>query len=439
MLTVLFRSARRAQKTAVSSLRGKYTPPPDKSITHRALFLAALAKGTSQIKNPLATGDCLSTLNALQKLGVSIRKGRGIWTVKGKGGLQSNSRRTIDCGNSGTTIRLLTGILSSQGVEAVLSGDSSLKKRPMKRVIEPLRKMGAKITAHKDNFAPIRIHKDSSLRGITWGSPIASAQVKTALLLAGLSASGKTTVIEPAKSRDHTERMLKGLGVKVGVEGNRVTVTGGAALKGFNISVPGDFSSASFFIVAALIVPGSHLILRNVNLNPTRTGLLTVLKKMGAKIKVLRISNKDFEPVGDLDVRHSMLKGTRVSGAQIPLLIDEIPILAVAASQARGKTIVKGALELRVKESDRIAAIVSELKKMGANIKERLDGFTVTGPSSLRGAPADSRGDHRMAMALAVAGLVAAGKTKIKDFSCTRVSYPGFVNDLASLLHPKPR
>lgn len=435
---------------AVKTLRGIYRPPPDKSITHRALFLAALARGTSVIKNPLSTGDCLSTLNALQKLGISIRKGRGMWTIIGTGGFAGGGFKTrryrIDCGNSGTTIRLLTGILSSRNISAILSGDSSLRKRPMRRVIEPLRKMGAKISARQDNFAPIRIHmrRGGRMKGITWRMSVASAQVKSALLLAGLAAEGETTVIEPSKSRDHTERMLKGMGAPVAVKGNRVMIrrgdkrTGGLQtrpyiLRPFDFTVPGDFSSAAFIIAAALIVPGSNVLIRGVNLNPTRTGFLSVLKKMRAKIKVLNTKLKYFELVGDIEVCYSNLKGASISGSQIPLLIDEIPILAVLASQAHGKTAVSGAGELRVKESDRLAAIASELSKMGARIKEKKDGFVIHGPCALRGAACDSFGDHRMAMALAVAGLVAQGKTSIKDFDCTRVSYPGFLHDLSKL------
>ena len=347
----------------------------------------------------------------------------------------------IDCGNSGTTLRLLTGILSSLNIPATLSGDASLRKRPMKRVIEPLRKMGAPISARQDNFAPICMGcrggfqtRPYLLRGITWRMNVASAQVKSAILLAGLAAEGDTTVIEPSKSRDHTERMLKGMGVRIQVAGNRVTIPGGQVLRPFKFTVPGDFSSAAFLLAAATIVPGSKVLIRGVNLNPTRTGLLSVLKRMGAKIRTLNIQLKNFEPVGDLEVGYSNLKGTSVSGHEIPLLIDEIPILAVLATQARGKTIVSQAGELRVKESDRISAIVSQLKRLGACVQEKKAGFIIEGPSVLRGASCDSFGDHRMAMALAVAGLITKGKISIKDFDCTRVSYPNFLKDLKSLL-----
>lgn len=435
----------------MKTIRGIYHPPPDKSITHRALFLAALARGTSVIRNPLATGDCLSTLKALQKLGVSIRKRPGVWTVTGrKGGVQTRPykpRGVIDCGNSGTTIRLLTGILSSRNISAILSGDSSLRKRPMRRVIEPLRKMGAKISARQDNFAPIRIENRTGrfetrpyLHGITWRMRVASAQVKSAILLAGLFTKGKTTVTEPSRSRDHTERMLKSMGAKIEFsrtgalnKPNRVSISGGGELKGIHLTVPGDFSSAAFFISAALIVPGSHLFIKNVNLNFTRIGFLIVLKKMGARFRLRNITTQGGEPVGEIEVKYSRLKGVQVSKDEIPSMIDEIPILAIVASQAQGKTIVSGAEELRVKESDRLAAIVSELSKMGAQIKERKDGFIIQGPCVLRGASCDSFGDHRMAMSLAVAGLVSKGKISIKDFGCTRVSYPNFLNDLSKL------
>ena len=442
----LLQSPGRTQRPPLSkTLRGVYRPPPDKSITHRALFFAALAKGTSVIRNPLSTGDCISTLKALQKLGISIKKGRGTWTVTGRGGFQTRPHKpgaVVDCGNSGTTLRLLMGILASRGVPAVLSGDASLKKRPMKRVIEPLRKMGADISARKDDYAPVRIRRGGQIKGITWRMPVASAQVKSALLLAGLAADGETTVIEPSKSRDHTERMMKGMGVPIKISGNTVTIRKGGfktrpyILRPFNLTVPGDFSSAAFIIAAAAVVPGSKVIVRGVNLNPTRTGFLSVLKEMGAKIRVLNTKTRYFEPVGDLEVSHSNLRSVTVSGSRIPLLIDEIPILAVVASQAGGRTAVSGAGELRVKESDRIKAIVSQLKRMGVRIEEKRDGFIIQGPCVLRGASCDSFGDHRMAMALAVAGLAARGRTAIKGFGCARVSYPGFIKDLKSLSRP---
>ncbi len=429
-------------------ISGEYRPPPDKSITHRGIFLGALSHETSRVQNPLTSGDCLSTFRAFNQLGVKITKKKNEWVIaKGKKSVLtqlrelSAPRAALDCGNSGTTMRLLSGILSGQAFKSRLTGDASLSKRPMKRVIEPLTKMGAKISASKDGTAPLEIAGNPHLRAIEWKSGVASAQVKSSILLAGLFADGKTMVIEPERSRDHTERILKSMGAKIRFKSsgsalveNKISIEGGAILRGLDFKVPGDFSSAAFFIAAALIVPGSDLTILDVNLNPTRTGLLGVLRRMGAKIRLESVREESGEPIGDLRVRYSELNSTEVSPAEIPLLIDEIPVLSVIATQASGITTIIGAEELRVKESDRLSAIATELRKMGARIQEKKDGLVIEGRTPLQGAIVQSCDDHRMAMSLAVAGLVATKWiTMIKDFNCISISFPSFWQDLKSL------
>lgn len=431
---------------------GTLVPPPDKSITHRAIFLSALSCKKSVIRNPLLSSDCLSTIHCLRKLGVPIKISKE--TVKipaGKKSPWSNFRMLhkpnsdLDCGNSGTTMRMLCGVLAAQPFECRLVGDSSLSQRPMQRVTEPLSQMGAKIQARKNNFAPLIIHGNPFLKPIIYRTPVASAQVKSAILLAGLFCKGKTTVEEPVRSRDHTERMLQELGIPVllssprreedGSKGsNKVSVWGGGSLVGLNLTIPGDFSSASFFIAAALLIPNSELLIKNVNLNPTRTGLLKVLRRMGAKIKIENLKKIYGEPAGNLRVQSSVLKSVSVSGKEIPSLIDEVPILSVLLTQSKGKSKISGVEELRVKESDRIAAICSQLKKMGAKIKETRDGMRIEGPTPLRGAKVNSFGDHRIAMSLAIAGLIAQGKTEIAGFDSVRISYPNFLTDLKKLI-----
>jgi 3-phosphoshikimate 1-carboxyvinyltransferase len=426
-------------------IQGILTPPPDKSITHRALFLAALSPQSSIIRNPLLSGDCRSTLNCFKKLGVPIHvRSNQIRVRSGKKSLDFPYRQfkpaksSLNCGNSGTTLRLLSGVLSAQPFVSRLIGDVSLSKRPMKRILDPLSAMGAKIQARKGHVAPLVIHGDPHLKAITWKSPVASAQVKSAILLAGLFAKGKTTVIEPHLSRDHTERMLPGLGVKLQRSSHTVSVIGQGSLKGLHGTIPGDFSSASFFIVAALVVPHSQLTLHKVNLNPTRSGLLKVLKRMGAKIEVRQLRNVCGEPLGTLHIQYSQLKGTTVGGKEIPSLIDEIPILCVAATQAKGWTEIRDAQELRVKETDRIRAVVSELKKLGANIQEKKAGCVIQGAHPLVGSPVVTYSDHRMAMSLAVAALVARGKTTIQGFDCVKISYPHFLSDLKKIIGKYP-
>lgn len=429
-------------------IQGSYSPPPDKSITHRAVFFGSLSTRRSRIKNPLLSGDCLSTIGAFRALGVPIRVGKkevliGPGKRSSAHGLRELKppRSFIDCGNSGTTMRLLSGVLAAQPFRSELRGDDSLSKRPMKRVIEPLRAMGARIDARDGNFAPLVVHGRPGLNAIHWDSPVSSAQVKSCVLLAGLFAKGKTSVAEPTRSRDHTERMLDGLGARIEYRKggpthakNRAAVRPGGDLDGVQITVPGDFSSAAFFIAAALLVPGSKLLVKNVNLNPTRTGLLPVLRRMGARISVERERVAGGEPIGDLRVQASVLRGAEVSKSEIPLMIDEVPILAVLATQAKGKTVISGAQELRFKESDRLAAIAAELSKMGARIREKTDGLVIEGPAPLRGAEVRSYDDHRMAMSLAVAALAAEGPTEIEAFDCIRISFPTFLRDLLSLI-----
>ncbi|MBI4217745.1 MAG: 3-phosphoshikimate 1-carboxyvinyltransferase [Elusimicrobia bacterium] len=425
---------------------GEWTPPPDKSITHRAIFLASLSTQKSEIRNPLFSGDCLSSLNAFRSLGVELQTGKEKISVSsGKKSRWNPLRRLepssspIHCGNSGTTMRLLAGVLSGQPFKSRLVGDRSLSQRPMKRVTDPLTRMGAEISAREGRFAPLVIQGREKLKPIFWKSPVASAQVKSSILLAGLFAEGTTTVQEPSLSRDHTERMLRGLGVPITIgrrsrSGYQVSVQAGSGLEGLDLTVPGDFSSAAFLIASAILAPRSEMHVRAVNLNPTRTGLLNVLKRMGAQFSVQNKKEIFGEPVGDIWVRSSNLKGAVVQAEEVPLLIDEIPILAVIATQAKGRTRIMGAEELRVKESNRLRAISTELKKMGADIEETKDGLLIQGQTPLRGNQVESYSDHRMAMSLSVAGLIASGETTIRNFNCTQISFPGFLNALKQLI-----
>lgn len=424
--------------TKANKLVGKPVIPGDKSISHRAAILSSIAEGKTRIKSFLPTGDCLSTLRCLSALGVRIEGvGGEKLIVYGRGlfGLRE-PEDILDAGNSATTMRLLTGLLSGQRVFSVIAGDESLNRRPMGRITKPLRMMGARIWGREDaEYAPLAI-SGSPLLGQYYLSPIASAQVKSAILLAGLLAEGETTVKEPYLTRDHTERMLKLMGAKITVskeEESSATVTGGKTLKGSAIDIPADFSSAAFLVVAAAIVPRSELVLREVGVSTTRTGLVDVLRKMGAKIDLENHKVVSNEPRADIVVSSSKLNGVVVEGEVVPRMIDEIPILAVAATQAEGKTVFKGVGELRVKETDRISALATELKKMGAKIKEEKEDFTVEGPTSLKGALVSSYGDHRMAMALAVAGLVASGTTTIDQAECIDISFPNFERVLKSV------
>jgi 3-phosphoshikimate 1-carboxyvinyltransferase len=422
------------------SLRGIVRVPGDKSISHRALLFGAIAEGETRIEGLLPAEDPLSTAACLRAMGVGlseIRSGEPV-LVQGVGldGFQE-PENVLDCGNSGTTMRLMLGLLSGRaGRHFVLTGDSSLRRRPMRRVGSPLAEMGASIHGRDGgNLAPLAI-AGQHLHGATIRTPVASAQVKSALLLAALTANGPTTVIEPALSRDHSERMLRAFGADLvvsGPGGTQVTVSPGPSLRGQEVVVPGDISSAAFWLVAGAITPGAALTIENVGLNPSRTGILEVLAQMGAAIEVLRPRDVAGEPVGDLRVVHGPLRAFTIGGDLIPRLVDEIPVLAVAACCAEGVSHISGAEELRVKETDRLAVMARHLGAMGARLEEHADGLTIQGITPLHGAEVDSETDHRVAMSLAVASLVASGDTRLHDSAAAAVSYPGFWDDLASL------
>ena len=414
------------------AVSGTIVPPGDKSLSHRVLILSAIADGDSTITNFLPSEDCLCTERALRQMGVRIeRPGKTVRKVHGVGlrGLQ-RPQTELWMGNSGTSMRLLAGLLAAQNFKSILRGDESLEKRPMKRILLPLTMMGAEVSpANKKGYPPLHI-SGRGIRGVHYTSPVASAQVKSCLLLAGLYADGPTTVTEPSKSRDHTERILPHYGARVEVDGNSVTVYPAESLHALDVEVPGDISSAAYFIVLAALYPGAELTIRNVGLNPTRTGVLGVLERMGANIQVdtSRCSEHPLgEPCGDLIVRHSKLKGTTIGGEEIPRCIDELPILAVAASLAEGTTTIKDAAELRVKESDRIRALATNLRKMAVNVEEMDDGLVIEGRDGFTPATVDSFGDHRIAMAFIIAGLVAErAATTVTDTACIKTSFPGF-------------
>ncbi|MCS7235069.1 MAG: 3-phosphoshikimate 1-carboxyvinyltransferase [Armatimonadetes bacterium] len=404
-------------------------------MSHRAVLVGALARGTTVARNFLVAEDTLRSVACVRQLGVPVELEDGVLRVHGRE-RWCQPGEVLDAGNSGTTLRLLCGLLAGQPLEAVLDGDASLRRRPMDRVVEPLRRMGADLEAREGRFAPVRV-RGGRLRPARHPLAVASAQVKSALLLAGLYAQGTTVVVEPAQSRDHTERMLSAMGVSV----HRHTLSGGAvevSVEGparpeaLEVEVPGDFSSAAFFLVAAAAQPGAELVAEHVGLNPTRTGLLGVLREMGADIRVEEVREVAGEPVGNLVVRGSQLRGTRVGGGLIPRLIDEIPALAVAAAVAEGETVVQDAAELRVKESDRVRTVVDGLRAVGVEAEELADGFVVRG-GHIRGGVVDPQGDHRIAMAFAVAGLLSRGGVRVLDVACAAVSFPEFPRWLEAL------
>ena len=424
-------------------LRGEIRIPGDKSISHRAIMLGAVAEGETIVNNFLPSADCLATVKCFQEMGIEIAINGSRLQMQGKGlrGL-SKPDGVLDVGNSGTTIRLISGILAGQSFETTITGEASIQKRPMRWIAEPLWRMGVRVEGRGkgEEIYPPLVISGGKLRPIEYKLPMASAQVKSCILLAGLYADGETCVIEPAASRDHTERMLSYLGVKFAKLGNRVSVCGPASFEGREIDVPGDISSAAFLMVAGLLVPNSDLLLRRVGVNPTRTGILEVLHRMGAKVEVLDEEIVSGEPRANILIRNAEcgmrnLKGMEIGGELIPKVIDEIPIIAVLATQTEGKTIIKDAKELRVKESDRIKTISTELKKMGAKIEEKEDGMVIHGPTKLKGAKVQSYGDHRVAMSLAVAGLIAEGETVIEDTDCIETSFPGFEGQLKKLLN----
>ena len=413
-------------------LRGEITVPGDKSISHRAVMLGALANGTTHITGFLMGEDCLSTIDCFRKMGVEIEITDSEVIVEGVGlhGLCA-PEETLYTGNSGTTTRLLCGILAGQPFTATLNGDASIQKRPMGRVIKPLREMGASIEGKNDNYGPLTLYP-SELYGIEYRLPVASAQLKSAILLAGLYAEGQTTVIEPAPSRDHTERMFRALGVEVETHGSTITLEPPEDLYAVDIRVPGDISSAAFFLVAGAIVEGSELTIRNVGVNPTRTGILDVLHEMGADISISNFHD-DAEPVCDLTVKHSMLRGVEIGGSIIPRLIDELPVIAVAAAYAEGETVIRDAQELKVKESNRIAAMVTELKKAGVDAEETDDGMIIRGGKRPHGAAFETYKDHRIAMSLAVLALAARSACRIDEPEVVAISYPDFFHTLERL------
>lgn len=415
-------------------LKGEVTVPGDKSISHRAVMFGAISKGTTEVTNFLQGADCLSTIDCFRRLGIAIENTPEKILVHGRGlhGL-SRSDTTLDVGNSGTTTRLFSGILAGQPFETMLSGDESIQSRPMKRIMEPLSLMGADITSIRGNdCAPLCI-KGAPLHGIHYHSKVASAQVKSCVLLAGLYADGPTSVTEPSVSRNHTELMLRGFGADVVCKGKTATITPDPELTGQKIEVPGDISSAAYFIAAGLIVPGSEVLVKNVGINPTRDGLLRVCREMGADMTLLNKRENGGEPVADILVRHSSLKAVTVEGEIIPTLIDELPMIAVMACFAEGTTIIRDAAELKVKESNRIEVMADNLSRMGARVTATDDGLIIEGGAPLHGAEIDSHLDHRIAMSFAVAALAAEGETMIRGADCVRISYPDFYEDLLRL------
>ncbi|MFB0526595.1 MAG: 3-phosphoshikimate 1-carboxyvinyltransferase [bacterium] len=416
-------------------IKGEISLPGDKSISHRAIMLGSIAQGETRVKGFSDCADCGNTLNAFLRLGIEIEDhSQGELTIHGQGlkGLTS-AKEIIEVGNSGTTMRLLSGILAGQDFSSTITGDESLKKRPMKRIILPLREMGAKISSPDDNHPPITI-VGQKLHPIDYHSPVASAQVKSCVLLAGLYAKGRTSLTEPSPSRDHTERMLKYLGAPVEIKGKTIFIEGVSELEARPITIPGDISSSAFFIVACLLLENSEIRIKGIGINPTRTGIIDILKEMGADIVIENVHELCGEPLADLIVHSSNLRGTEIGGDLIPRIIDEIPVLAVAATQAEGVTEISDAQELRVKESDRIGNVVSELSKMGASIKEKEDGMVISGGRRLVGSSVNSLGDHRMAMALTIGGLIADGETTINDVACIDTSFPHFMETLKRMV-----
>jgi len=420
----------------IQRLAGTIEVPGDKSISHRAVMFGSIATGKTEISNFLMGADCLSTVSCFRKMGVSIDISDGKVIVEGKGmdGLREPSD-ILDVGNSGTTTRLMLGILSGTPFHACIIGDESIARRPMSRVTKPLRLMGASIDGRENGqYTPLSI-RGGNLKGITYESPVASAQVKSAILLAGLRTDKEeTTVIEPHKSRDHTERMLRAFGVEVKEDSTSATVIGGKELEATNIFVPGDISSAAFFLVAGAIVPNSEIILKNVGINPTRTGIIEVLQMMGASIEIIQQDQYSFEPIADIIIKTSTLKGITIGGDLIPKLIDEIPVIALLATQAEGKTVIKDASELKVKETNRIDTVVGELSKLGASIEATDDGMIITGKTGLSGnVSVSSHGDHRIGMMLAIAACITDGTLDLHDVDAIAVSYPNFFEHLSLL------
>ncbi len=427
----LFGSAKTRKIRSTKRLAGSVQFPGDKSISHRYAMLAALAEGASEIHFYSSSVDCQSTLACLKKLGVTFDRKDNVITVHGLGlnGLRSPAG-SLDAGNSGSTLRMLAGILAGQQFRSVVAGDASLSRRPMKRVIDPLTQMGARIRFAEGGLPPLEI-EGGALKPIRYELPVPSAQVKSAILFAGLFAEGETEVIEPVPTRDHTEIALEQMGADLGRHGRTIAVRGRARLEGKKLYVPGDISSAAFFLVAGLLVPESNLVLQNVGLNPTRTAILDLLVPMGGRLKIMNVEMVNGELLGDLHVESSRLQGGEIPPEAVPGLIDELPVLAVLGTQTEQGLSFRRAAELRVKESDRIRVVADNLGRMGAEVEEFADGLRVAGRQKLRGAEIESQGDHRIAMAFAVAGLIAEGTTVIGDSACVDISFPGFFERLA--------
>ncbi|KGL44831.1 3-phosphoshikimate 1-carboxyvinyltransferase [Listeria sp. SHR_NRA_18] len=419
--------------TNKQGLNGTIRVPGDKSISHRSIMFGALAEGTTTVTNFLMGEDCLSTIGVFRALGVTIDVTPEKIVVQGRGwdGLQKPAE-TLDVGNSGTTIRLMLGILAGRSFDAKIEGDASIAKRPMGRVMKPLREMGATFEAKEANFAPVKVI-GTKLDTMTYTLPVASAQVKSAIIFAALQAEGETTIIEKEKTRDHTEQMIRQFGGEIEVDDLTIRVSGGQKFRGQEVVVPGDISSAAFFIVAGLIIPNSKIRLENVGINPTRTGIIDVVQAMGGKITVEKTSAVGDEPAGTITVESSDLKGIEIGGDIIPRLIDELPVIALLASQATGRTVIKDAEELKVKETNRIDAVVTELSKMGVALVGTEDGMIIEGQQNLHGATVKSYGDHRMGMMLQIAALLADSDVMLENAEAVKVSYPTFFEDVASL------
>lgn len=418
-----------------NGLKGEVTIPGDKSVSHRSVMFGSIAKGTTEVHNFLQGADCLSTISCFQKMGVAIKRTGDRVVIQGNGlrGLKQPDG-ILDCGNSGTTTRLISGILAAQDFSVTLTGDASIQKRPMKRIMDPLSLMGADIrSVHNNGCAPLAI-TGTSLHGIHYPSPVASAQVKSAILLAGLYADSETRVTEPYVSRNHTELMLSCFGADVHTEHTTALIQPAKELYGTRILVPGDISSAAFFIAAGLMIPNSELLIQNVGINPTRDGILHVCRDMGASITLMNPKSGDGEPVADILVKTSSLHGAVIGGAIIPTLIDELPMIAAMACLAEGDTVIKDAAELKVKESNRIDVMVRNLTAMGADVEETADGMIIHGGKPLHGAVIDSKLDHRIAMTFAIAGCCAEGETEILGAECVDISYPAFYQDLNRLM-----
>lgn len=418
-----------------NGLKGEVTIPGDKSVSHRSVMFGSIAKDTTEVHNFLQGADCLSTISCFQKMGVAIKRTGDRVVIQGNGlrGLKQPDG-ILDCGNSGTTTRLISGILAAQDFSVTLTGDASIQKRPMKRIMDPLSLMGADIrSVHNNGCAPLAI-TGTSLHGIHYPSPVASAQVKSAILLAGLYADSETRVTEPYVSRNHTELMLSCFGADVHTEHTTAVIRPAKELYGTRILVPGDISSAAFFIAAGLMIPNSELLIQNVGINPTRDGILHVCRDMGASLTLMNPKSGEGEPVADILVKTSSLHGAVIGGAIIPTLIDELPMIAAMACLAEGDTVIKDAAELKVKESNRIDVMVRNLTAMGADVEETADGMIIHGGRPLHGAVIDSKLDHRIAMTFAIAGCCAEGETEILGAECVDISYPGFYQDLNRLM-----